>query len=59
VNDAKYNANRNNKERDYEKLCKDNKNFFFISTDEDDMFNLKEKLGKKLNKTPLERVHWK
>ncbi|MEI9958751.1 MAG: hypothetical protein WDM90_21125 [Ferruginibacter sp.] len=42
MNDAKYNANREIKERDYNKLCKENKNFHFVSTDEEDMFNLKE-----------------
>lgn len=59
MNDLKYNASRESKERDYIKLCKENKNFYFISTDEDDMYNLKERLGKKLNETPLNRVQWK
>ena len=40
-------------------LCKENENWFFIWTDENDMYNLKDKLGKKLNSTPLNRLMWK
>ena len=48
-----------NKEKDYKKLCSENPQFFFVSTNEDDFYNLKDKLGKKLNETPLKRVIWK
>jgi hypothetical protein len=47
------------KEKEYRKLCADYPNFFFISTVEDDIYNLKDKLGKKLNETPLKKIIWK
>lgn len=43
----------------YKKLCDERENFYFISTTEDDLVNLKDKLGKKLNKTPLAKPLWK
>ncbi len=54
-----YNAKRDIKEKEYKKLCKGNPQFFFVSTDENDIYNLKDKLGKKLNETPLKKVIWK
>lgn len=54
-----YNGRKDEKIKAYKKLCKENKNWFFIWTDENDMFNLKDKLGKKLNETPLKQTRWK
>ncbi len=59
MDDEAYNQKRETKEREYKKLCAENKEFFFISTIEDDIYNLKEKLGKKLNDTPLKKPIWK
>ena len=53
-----YNKKKEAKIKEYGKLCK-NKNWFFIWTDENDMNNLKGRLGKKLNGTPLNKVMWK
>ena len=44
--------------KEYNKLCKDQK-WFFIYTTEGDMSNLRDRLGKKLNETPLKRIMWK
>ncbi len=57
--DEEYQRKRAQKEKEYQKLCKDQPGFFFIWTDEEDMFNLKERLGRKLNLTPLKKVLWK
>ena len=54
-----YNKKKEVKIKEYDKLCKENKNWFFIWTEEKDMYNLKDKLGKKLNQTPLNRVMWR
>jgi hypothetical protein len=54
-----YNKKRAEKENEYKKLCQEDHTFHFISTDENDIFNLKDKLGKKLNETPLKKVLWK
>jgi len=43
----------------YEKFCKENPDCYFVHTNEDDMYNLKEKLGSKLNKTSLKKAIWK
>ena len=59
MDDSTYLAKRESKEKEYKKLCIENPNFFFISTDEADIFNLKDKLGKKLNETPLKKIIWK
>lgn len=59
MDEAGYNAKREIKEKEYKKLCSENPQFFFVSTDEDDIYNLKDKLGKKLNETPLKKVIWK
>ena len=47
------------KEKAYQKLCTENPNFYFISTNEDDIYNLKDRLGVKLNQTPLKKAIWK
>lgn len=57
--DNGYLTKKDNKEKEYSKLCIEHPNFHFISTTEDDMYNLKDRLGKKLNNTPLKRVIWK
>ncbi len=54
-----YNEKREKKIKAYEKWCNKNKNWFFIWTDENDMYNLKDTLGKKLNGTPLKKARWK
>lgn len=59
MDDNTYNMKKGNKEKEYEKLCKEHSQFYFISTNEDDIYNLKDRLGKKLNETPLKRVIWK
>lgn len=59
VNEEGYNKKREVKEAEYKKLCENDKSFFFISTDEDDIYNLKDRLGKKLNGTPLKKPLWK
>ena len=58
MNGDDYNKRKQTKIAEYAKLCKDS-HWFFISTDESDMYNLKETLGKKLNKTPLSKIRWK
>lgn len=57
--DEEYNKKRDVKIKEYLRLIKGNPNFSFIWTDENDMYNLKDRLGKKLNETPLKRVMWK
>jgi len=59
INEEKYNKKKEAKINEYEKLCKENKNWFFVWTNEEDMYNLKDKLGKKLNTAPLNRVMWR
>ena len=59
IENEDYNRKRSDKETDYKKLCSEDKSFYFVSTDEEDMFNLKDKLGKKLNATPLKKTIWK
>ena len=48
-----------NKIQEYKKLCENNSDFYFISTDEEDIYNLKDNLGKKLNETPLRKPLWR
>jgi len=51
---------RYDKKKDiYENFCKQNKDFYCIFTTEEDIYDLKDKLGKKLNNTPLKKVIWK
>jgi hypothetical protein len=59
LEDKEYLKRRAEKEIDFKKLCSEDKSFYFISTDEEDMYNLKDKLGKKLNSTPVKRAIWK
>jgi len=59
LDDENYKVKKEDKEREYKKLCNENSNVFFISTIEQDIYNLKDKLGKKLNDTPLKKVIWK
>ena len=54
-----YLKKRSEKEIEYKKLCSADNSFHFVFTDEDDMYNLKDKLGKKLNTTPVKKVIWK
>ena len=54
-----YIKRKKEKIRKYESLCSGNNEFFLITTTEDDIFNLKERLGKKLNETPLKKAYWK
>ena len=43
----------------YTKFCNENKNYFFVYTNEEDMFNLKDTLGTRFNKsTPLKKPCW-
>jgi len=58
IDEENYNKKKEDKIKEYEKLCKD-ECWFFIWTDESDMYNLKDRLSKKLNETPLSRVMWK
>jgi predicted nuclease of restriction endonuclease-like RecB superfamily len=59
-NDNEYKNKREEKIRQYVKLCED-KHWFFVWTDETDMYNLKDRLGKKLNEAHpnLKRIRWK
>jgi predicted nuclease of restriction endonuclease-like RecB superfamily len=59
MDEENYNKRQEAKIKEYEKLCGDNDGWYFIWTDENDMFNLKDKLGKKLNTTPLKKIMWK
>ena len=59
LDDAHYQKKRREKELEYERLCAEQPGFYFISTDEEDMYNLKERLGRKLNDTPLKNILWK
>jgi predicted nuclease of restriction endonuclease-like RecB superfamily len=59
VDTVEYIKKKKEKIKRYKGLCDAKNEFCFISTDEDDMYNLKEKLGKKLNDTPLKKALWK
>lgn len=59
MDDKDYNERKEDKKKDYKDLCSKQTNFHFIETDEADIYNLKDRLGKKLNETPLRRVMWK
>jgi hypothetical protein len=59
MDDDGYNKKRSEKEAEYKKLCERDNSFYFISTDEEDIFNLKDRLGKKLNGTPMKKPLWK
>ncbi len=59
IDDEEYQKRKNNKIERYGQLCDRNKDFSFVFTDENDIFNLKDRLGKKLNETPLKKALWK
>lgn len=59
LNNKEYIQKKTKKIKKYNELCNKQKEFSFISTDEDDMYNLKDKLGRKLNDTPLRKAFWK
>lgn len=60
MNHIEENKKKNYEKKElYEELCKKEKEFYFIYTTEEDLFDLKEKLGNKLNKTPLKKIMWK
>lgn len=59
MDDKQYNNIVAEKKKKYEKLCKEHKHFHFIWTTENDLGNLKVRLGEKLNKTPLKTPMWK
>ena len=59
LDDEAYTKRKNEKIAKYKRLCSDKDEFYFISTGEEDMHNLKDRLGKKLNDTPIKKVMWK
>lgn len=59
LEEIKYKHNMEAKKEKYSKLCKKNKDFDFIYTTEEDIKNLKDNLGSKLNKTLLAQTRWK
>ena len=59
MNDDTYFKKRSEKENLYKKLCSENPEFHFVWTDEEDIYNLKDRLGKKLNETPLKKHLWR
>ena len=59
MNDPEYLRNKKEKISKYNKLCEKEKNFYCEYTNEDDIYNLKDNLGKKLNNTPLKKALWK
>jgi hypothetical protein len=54
-----YKAKRESKEKALKKLCDADNSFFFIVTEEEDIYNLKDRLGKRFNDTPIKKVMWK
>lgn len=58
MNNDSYNKHKDQKIKEYTQLCA-NSHWHFVWTDEQDIYNLKESLGKKLNQTPLKRLRWK
>jgi len=58
VDDKEYTRKKEEKIKKYKQLCEKHQNFFCKYTDEDDIFNLKDRLGKKLNETPLKKALW-
>lgn len=59
MEDESYLSKKEMKERNYKKFCSENACFFFVSTDENDICNLKDRLSMKLNQTPLKKAIWK
>lgn len=58
-NDPEYQKKCDWKRKEYNEFCDKNKNYHFIETDEEDIKNLKDNLGQKLNTTPLQKPIWK
>ena len=54
-----YTCDVEDKKQRFVELAKKDQRFHFIYTTEDDLFNLKIKLGSKLNNTPLQRPCWR
>ncbi|PIN89107.1 hypothetical protein COU60_04530 [Candidatus Pacearchaeota archaeon CG10_big_fil_rev_8_21_14_0_10_34_76] len=59
LEDKGYLERCNKKIEKYKKFCQENTAFSFVSTKEEDIYDLKDKLGKKLNETPLKRAMWR
>ena len=59
MDEEKYKINMQHKIEEYTKLCASKENFYFVYTIENDMYNLKEVLGKKLKDTPFSKTLWK
>lgn len=59
MEDEIYLAKKELKEKSYKKFCSENPCFYFVSTDENDIYNLKDRLSFKLNQTPLKKAIWK
>jgi predicted nuclease of restriction endonuclease-like RecB superfamily len=57
--DEGYVKRKKEKIRKYKSLCNGENEFSLITTSEEDIFNLKERLGKKINETPLKKAYWK
>ena len=58
MDSLEYTNNKHRKIAKYKSLCQKHPHFYCLYTDEEDMFNLKDRLGKKLNETPLKRPLW-
>jgi predicted nuclease of restriction endonuclease-like RecB superfamily len=54
-----YLKRKQKKIKEYTTLCNQSPEFHFVWTDEEDIYNLKERLGDKLNRTPLKKPLWK
>ncbi len=54
-----YLKRKRTKIKEYTALCNQSPEFHFVWTDEEDIYNLKERLGDKLNRTPLKKPLWK
>lgn len=59
LEDKEYLKKRKEKSKEYEKLSNEHEEFYFVYTTEEDIYNLKDKLGSKLNNTPLKKIIWK
>lgn len=59
MNEEKYKTKMMHKIEEYNRLCKERERFYFVYTVEEDIFNLKEALGKKLKNTPFSKTLWK
>jgi len=59
LDSPEYLKKREEKSKDYRELCAKDSTFYYIFTDEEDMYNLKDRLGKKLNVTPIKKAIWR